>query len=193
MSLIKCRECNKEISSEAKICPNCGVKNPFKKKRTWKDYVFALIFGLIVVAIFGESGTEKKEKIELLEKTVKTIPITNVEENFRSYEELSSYYPNNVDYKEKTNFYKSRLDLKKECMLSAYKSNENSLRNKSTFKTISLDEYLEEKWFDIDTFIYQSSFSGKNSFGIEQKFVAKYKCYYNNGKPKIERIILKEI
>ena len=27
MALIKCKECNKEISSTAKVCPNCGYKN----------------------------------------------------------------------------------------------------------------------------------------------------------------------
>ena len=27
MALIRCAECNKEISSSAKVCPNCGYKN----------------------------------------------------------------------------------------------------------------------------------------------------------------------
>ncbi len=30
MALIKCRECNKEISSTAKVCPHCGYKNDNK-------------------------------------------------------------------------------------------------------------------------------------------------------------------
>ncbi len=30
MALIKCPECDKEISSSAKVCPNCGYKNEFK-------------------------------------------------------------------------------------------------------------------------------------------------------------------
>ena len=30
MALIKCEECGKEISSSAKICPNCGYKNDNK-------------------------------------------------------------------------------------------------------------------------------------------------------------------
>lgn len=28
MALTECRECGHEISSSAKNCPNCGVKNP---------------------------------------------------------------------------------------------------------------------------------------------------------------------
>lgn len=30
MALVKCKECGKEISSNAKICPNCGYKNDVK-------------------------------------------------------------------------------------------------------------------------------------------------------------------
>ena len=30
MALIKCKECGKEISDTAKVCPNCGYKNDDK-------------------------------------------------------------------------------------------------------------------------------------------------------------------
>lgn len=29
MALIKCEECGESISSSAKVCPHCGVKNQF--------------------------------------------------------------------------------------------------------------------------------------------------------------------
>jgi predicted amidophosphoribosyltransferase len=28
MALIKCKECQKEMSSSAKLCPHCGFKKP---------------------------------------------------------------------------------------------------------------------------------------------------------------------
>lgn len=28
MPLVKCRECEKDVSSEAKACPNCGIDSP---------------------------------------------------------------------------------------------------------------------------------------------------------------------
>ncbi|MEI7065353.1 hypothetical protein [Dickeya chrysanthemi] len=28
MALTKCKECKKEVSTSAKVCPHCGVKNP---------------------------------------------------------------------------------------------------------------------------------------------------------------------
>jgi len=44
MALVKCHECGKEISIEAKICPSCGAKNKKHKAKvpTW-----------IVVVVFG--------------------------------------------------------------------------------------------------------------------------------------------
>ena len=32
MALIKCKECEKEVSQSAKICPHCGVKGPWFNK-----------------------------------------------------------------------------------------------------------------------------------------------------------------
>ncbi|MHC6084537.1 hypothetical protein ACYT85_15080 [Ralstonia solanacearum] len=47
MALKKCRECNTEVSGEAKTCPRCGVKNP--AKRTSLLAKIALSFVALVV------------------------------------------------------------------------------------------------------------------------------------------------
>lgn len=44
MALIKCRECGKDISTEAKTCPHCGAKPPYRP-----SLAFILIAGLLVV------------------------------------------------------------------------------------------------------------------------------------------------
>ena len=31
MALKSCRECKKKVSTEANVCPNCGVPNPTKR------------------------------------------------------------------------------------------------------------------------------------------------------------------
>ena len=41
MALIKCRECGKELSATALVCPHCGFPNKRKSK-----------LGLIIIAIF---------------------------------------------------------------------------------------------------------------------------------------------
>jgi uncharacterized membrane protein YeaQ/YmgE (transglycosylase-associated protein family) len=40
--MIKCRECQKEVSSEAKNCPHCGVAHP-KKRGLVKSVIFGVI------------------------------------------------------------------------------------------------------------------------------------------------------
>jgi hypothetical protein len=33
MALVECRECKKQISTEAAICPSCGIRKPYANKR----------------------------------------------------------------------------------------------------------------------------------------------------------------
>lgn len=44
MALIKCSECGKDISADARACPNCGAKPPYRP-----SLAFVLIAGLLVV------------------------------------------------------------------------------------------------------------------------------------------------
>ena len=45
MSLIKCKECGKEISNKAESCPNCGVKLPKKTSIiTWAILASIVIY-----------------------------------------------------------------------------------------------------------------------------------------------------
>lgn len=46
MPLVNCRECKKEVSTEAKVCPSCGVKKPQPKA---KDMGIGSIF-LVLLA-----------------------------------------------------------------------------------------------------------------------------------------------
>jgi hypothetical protein len=52
MALTKCKECGKEVSTEAKSCPNCGFT---LKKKT--DFLAYLIFGFLIFLFFWMIGT----------------------------------------------------------------------------------------------------------------------------------------
>lgn len=43
MALVKCRECGKDISTQAKACPHCGAKPPYRP-----SLAFILVGGLLV-------------------------------------------------------------------------------------------------------------------------------------------------
>lgn len=51
MALKPCKECSKEVSTKAKTCPHCGVKNPCV---TTKDILIGMI-GIVVIVLVAIS------------------------------------------------------------------------------------------------------------------------------------------
>jgi len=55
MALIKCKECGKDVSKKAKVCPYCGVKNPGLTLSSWLSTFFKTILyslaGLVLVMV----------------------------------------------------------------------------------------------------------------------------------------------
>lgn len=66
MALIKCRECGKDISTEAKACPHCGAKPPYRP-----SLAFILIAGLLVV--FGVKSSFDRDSTPPPPKTAEQI------------------------------------------------------------------------------------------------------------------------
>ncbi|WP_259578049.1 zinc ribbon domain-containing protein [Shewanella baltica] len=60
MALVKCKECGKDVSTSAKVCPHCGIKSPgVKASDALKG--FALIFVVIfIVAQCSDSDESSK-------------------------------------------------------------------------------------------------------------------------------------
>jgi hypothetical protein len=58
MAMANCKECKKEVSTEAKTCPHCGVAAPVKKKLSTVTKVFVgTFFGLIAAVIMIPSNS----------------------------------------------------------------------------------------------------------------------------------------
>lgn len=68
MALIKCRECGKEISTDAKACPHCGAKPPYRP-----SLAFVLIAGLLVV--FGVKSSFESDRLAAMPKTAEQIAV----------------------------------------------------------------------------------------------------------------------
>lgn len=49
MSLIKCKECENEISDEAKICPKCGAKT--EKAKQQRKFIKILAISILIIGI----------------------------------------------------------------------------------------------------------------------------------------------
>lgn len=53
MALVACHECGNQISTEAKVCPQCGAKNKgLKKKTNWVHVIGLIIFAYIIYYIY---------------------------------------------------------------------------------------------------------------------------------------------
>ncbi|SPR99535.1 zinc ribbon domain-containing protein [Cupriavidus taiwanensis] len=49
MALVKCKECKKEVSSKAKLCPHCGVKNPSVGTKETLVGLFVVLMGVVML------------------------------------------------------------------------------------------------------------------------------------------------
>lgn len=56
MALGKCRECRKEVSSEAMACPHCGVAKPVRKKVGIWGWMGVALVGFVVFRIASPGG-----------------------------------------------------------------------------------------------------------------------------------------
>lgn len=99
MALVECRECKRTISSEAKICPNCGIKDPYKP--TWKDLspmgkffsiAFTVLVGISIIVYYAQ-------KEERLLAEVQDIKSNDVKGKYDAYEKLFEIDNKSAEYK----------------------------------------------------------------------------------------------
>lgn len=55
MALIKCKECGKEVSSTAKVCPHCGKKDPAVAELSEKTMGIIWIISIVIVLCLFKS------------------------------------------------------------------------------------------------------------------------------------------
>lgn len=203
--LVKCRTCEKEVASRAKVCPHCGEKNPTARKTSMKTILIGIGVIIILMALFGPTAEEKanqtkielqknKAKIEELDAKAKKIPVSDYTANYNIYEELVDLDPTNKTYIKKLEHYKAGYELQNEiaisCRIEGSKSNKASLNNSETY-----DESwgFSEEWKN-GSYYYEQEFTGQNSFGVASRLKAQYKCSINKDKTiTIQRIFLKEV
>lgn len=91
--MIQCPACEKEISSKATQCPNCGHK---MKKPIYKKWWFWVII-VLVVAMIGAGGSGENDKKPTAVKTGQTDTQTSVKpEPTREVEPTQEAEPSNI-------------------------------------------------------------------------------------------------
>ena len=66
MALITCRECQKQVSTEAKTCPSCGAKviipKPAKKPASDKSIMKGLLVGFGIIMVLSVIGSFRESQ-----------------------------------------------------------------------------------------------------------------------------------
>lgn len=74
MAICKCRECGRDVSSSAKICPGCGVKNPGVSYGVYLS-AFLLVAILAIIAGFSSCKNNNDPPISENKQAIVTQPI----------------------------------------------------------------------------------------------------------------------
>lgn len=178
---------------EVKQFSKLGGKLTYSRAKNIFAYlIMGMFLGIILIFFIKALGPKSEEEIRLeneaLISKIKTLSVKDIYENYSLYEELIKAFPDNKQYKEKYEFYKNRYDMQIDCEIKATQNNKKLLNNPITYDESLYDGYYQSYWTNTDEYYYQLSFKGKNSFGVEQKFVTKYRCTYNNGKTTFKQI-----
>jgi hypothetical protein len=104
MALVKCRECNKEISSTVKKCPHCGISKPYKpvtpswSERSLAYKILAIFVGVIISFFLVMVITLNAKKEETLLNTLASVDEGNFSEKYSLYSRLHEIDMENKDY-----------------------------------------------------------------------------------------------
>ncbi len=140
MAIIKCHECGKDVSTEAKNCPGCGAKVKKQKKPVGiVGIAFTVLIGFIVFSVV--SGTKRAEEQE----AARQASLTPQQKQAEEAKKIES---------------KNRLDAAYLCLDGA----KDSLKDPDSAKFPDVNEVIVEKKKDGS---YHAQFRGraKNSFG----------------------------
>ncbi len=89
MALKKCKECGKEISSKAKVCPSCGAKNKTRSKLGGFLAVILIGIGLIWMISDGASaGSSSSGSSTITAKVNETVTTDDFEITVTSIKKL---------------------------------------------------------------------------------------------------------
>lgn len=117
MALVKCKECGKELSDKAKICPHCGYR---KQKTITKKTILTFSVLAFIVVLLNFSGGKVAEKVQ--EK-----------KEYKEYDELYS--------KTKQMMYEDAQEYKKHCKATIEAKANDAVNGTMNYAISNQDKY----------------------------------------------------
>ena len=171
MSKLKtCKECNKEVSKKAKICPHCGVKNRYS--RVW-IVLFSIIGFFILISMFSQV----KESTDSLSST----SVQSLKTNSEITSENDSFSVSQKNAVKKADSYLSFTSFSREGLIrqlkhDGFNSEESAIAVDSLFidwkkqASLKAESYLSFTSFSCEGLIDQLSSSADGFTEEEAKY-----------------------
>jgi len=176
MAMAACRECKKEVTSEAKTCPHCGISIPVKPKPTAAAWLVTLGIIVVVVGLVydGNKSTDATKPAEPPAKTAAQIQAET--ENCKK--DLQCW------------FEKTMPDASYPCQKSIEKRAKHSLKwTDGTFET----KFSRMSWKDKDKGIINiigDKVEFQNGFGAWTNMI--YACTYDPNTQQVVDVLIDE-
>ena len=168
MALIKCKECNKEISDNAKQCPNCGVTIKKGNKTLWFLAIGATIVIIIIVIIIFILNNTNNSDINNTNNSDSNNTITSEYVNFITISDMELL--NDIKKNEKAII----LYISEEC--SHCKTLINNIKEikgyKITIYVVNYKDFTDEEFDEITRFptvqLYSNNTLIKQQLGSQE-------------------------
>lgn len=85
MAMAKCRECDAEVSSEAKVCPKCGISKPVKKTSILVKLIVGFM-GFIFLSSIMSTIANKDTQVNQIDKMVGWRTVGQISDSFKFIE-----------------------------------------------------------------------------------------------------------
>ena len=147
MALIKCKECGKEISDQAKICPNCGAKTEVLEQKRYNIIIAICIAIVVFIAILSvyliytsnPIYKYKQEAISILENYKNNKNLVSIESLSKQIDDLQKEFDKQYKDNDKLSYslFSNGLGLI---------SNGISIDgiNSNTISNAKIDEYIKQ-------------------------------------------------
>lgn len=176
MAMAACRECKKEVSSEAKTCPHCGISTPVKPKPSARTglVTLAIIVAVIAIAYDSSKDTDAIKPVEPPAKTPEQIQAEteNCKKNLQCW------------------FEKTMPDASYPCQKSIEKRAKHSLKwTDGTFET----KFSKMSWQDKEKGIINiigDKVEFQNGFGAWTNMI--YACTYDPNTKQVIDVLIDE-
>lgn len=83
--MAQCRECDAEVSSEAKVCPKCGVSKPVKKTSIFVKVIVGFM-GFVILSSILSTIANKDTQVNAINKIVGWRTVGQISDSFKFVE-----------------------------------------------------------------------------------------------------------